>query len=620
MDDRLLEWFNRELKHVRERAQEFGKDYPKVARQLGIYENGIDDPYIHYMLEAFAYMTARIQLKREAAYPEFTQQLVHILFPQFIAQLPAMTLLQLVPAADEGTLNDGFELPRDSLVDNEQHSVIVDRVFRFSTTQAVTLWPLTMESAGLLRSRAVIENEGWRLPTTATVKTGVKLTLSLDAGLTLGDISLDQLDFYVNGAGQTVAALYESLLCHCQGVCVRGLDADGETVSPGVFLDSDHLSPLGFDREEAALPVDERTFSGQRLLLEYFAYSQKFRYLRVNGLRQGLQPASANKLELLFLLDTAHADMRDIDRDNFLLFVVPAINLFEKKHESIRVEQGRHRFPVRADDTDPHLYEVHSIKTVRAVDRDLTQRYQVEPLYGNHGHYDSDRPHAFYTLHRTESKVRLPEYAERFDASKVTLSMVDVNSSPYTPDLLELDLDILVSNVGDLKALNPDGYRLTTNAPVAAVRAVVPPSDPIPAWPQSKTNWLALDHLTFNFQALDHEDKRENARYLQKLLALYAQHTEGEKLLSGLRALEIETVTRQFFQQGHAVVGNGVSLTLEVDEYCFEGTGCFLLGAILERYFAQMVSMNSFVETHLKSSQRGEVASWNVSNGSRALI
>ena len=55
--------------------------------------------------------------------------------------------------------------------------------------------------------------------------------------------------------------------------------------------------------------------------------------------------------------------------------------------------------------------------------------------------------------------------------------------------------------------------------------------------------------------------------------------------------------------------GRGVEVSVEFDENAFDGTGAFLLGAILERFFAKYVSINSFSETVLRTlAARGDHA------------
>src|ERR1700683_2927060 len=75
MDSRLLEYYNRELQFMRETGAEFAHQYPRVAARLGLDGLECADPYVERLLEGFAFLAARIQLKLDARHPEFTQQL-----------------------------------------------------------------------------------------------------------------------------------------------------------------------------------------------------------------------------------------------------------------------------------------------------------------------------------------------------------------------------------------------------------------------------------------------------------------------------------------------------------------------------------------------------------------
>ena len=52
----------------------------------------------------------------------------------------------------------------------------------------------------------------------------------------------------------------------------------------------------------------------------------------------------------------------------------------------------------------------------------------------------------------------------------------------------------------------------------------------------------------------------------------------------------------------------------------FEGTGVFLLGTVLEQFFARYVSLNSFTETVLRTVDRGEVKRWPIRIGLRPTL
>ena len=59
---------------------------------------------------------------------------------------------------------------------------------------------------------------------------------------------------------------------------------------------------------------------------------------------------------------------------------------------------------------------------------------------------------------------------------------------------------------------------------------------------------------------------------------------------------------------------------MTLDEAAFEGTGVFLLGAVLEQFFSRYVSINSFTETVVTTVDRGEVMRWPMRTGRRHTL
>ena len=60
-------------------------------------------------------------------------------------------------------------------------------------------------------------------------------------------------------------------------------------------------------------------------------------------------------------------------------------------------------------------------------------------------------------------------------------------------------------------------------------------------------------------------------------------------------------------------------MTVEFEEAAFEGSGVFLMGAVLEEFFTRYVSLNSFTETVIKTIERGEIKRWPTRMGNRNL-
>ena len=54
--------------------------------------------------------------------------------------------------------------------------------------------------------------------------------------------------------------------------------------------------------------------------------------------------------------------------------------------------------------------------------------------------------------------------------------------------------------------------------------------------------------------------------------------------------------------------------------FVVEGSGVFLLGAVLSDFFSKYVSLNSFTQTVLRTVERGEVMRWPINIGRRQIV
>ena len=146
MNPRLLGYYNQELQHIRESAEEFAREFPKIASRLSLSGVECADPYVERLLEGFAYLTARVQLKLDAEYPTFTHNLLEIAYPHYLAPTPSMTVVQLCADPNEGSLSSGFTLERGASLRGALGSE-AQTACEYRTCQPVTLWPLEVTQA-----------------------------------------------------------------------------------------------------------------------------------------------------------------------------------------------------------------------------------------------------------------------------------------------------------------------------------------------------------------------------------------------------------------------------------------------------------------------------------------
>src|SRR5574340_778885 len=146
MDPRLMRHYNQELAYMREMGAEFARQFPKIASRLGMEGIDVADPYVERLMEGVAFLAARVQLKLDAEFPRFTQRLLEIVYPNYLAPTPAMLVAQLDPEAGDAALADGVTIARGSMLRSAPHRP-TGTASRFRTGQDVTLWPLELVEA-----------------------------------------------------------------------------------------------------------------------------------------------------------------------------------------------------------------------------------------------------------------------------------------------------------------------------------------------------------------------------------------------------------------------------------------------------------------------------------------
>jgi type VI secretion system protein ImpG len=311
------------------------------------------------------------------------------------------------------------------------------------------------------------------------------------------------------------------------------------------------------------------------------------------------------------------------------LFCTPVVNLFEHAADRIHLSNRVNEYHVVPDRTRPLDLEVHSVKSVVGHGSSANQRRDFRSFYSCTDRTASDPAPAYYTLHRRQRTHSSNEQRKgprsRYAGGELFISLVDGREGPYSSDLKQLAVSTLCTNRDLPLALavgeGATDFQLGSGAPVAAVRCVAGPSAPRPSHAWGQTAWRLISHLSLNYLSITNSGD-QGAAALRELLQLYGDIADPgiSRQINGVSSITSAPIVRRLPLEGPATFGRGLSLTLNCDEVAFEGTGVFILGAVLERFFAKYVSINSFTETVLTTKQRGEVMRWPPRIGGRPLL
>jgi type VI secretion system protein ImpG len=601
MDDPLLHYYERELTFIRESGALFARKYPKIASRLLLEQDRCEDPHTERLLEAFAFLTGRIQKKLDDTFPELTESLLQVVFPHYTRPLPSMTtvkfrpLLLNVPAAGH-PIAKGTRLLSPPVKETK---------LIFTTTQDVHLLPMEVKNAEVTYPQR---------PATGAVS-GIKIALQSTPKLALSQIEWpERLRFFINGQQQHVFKLYELIMNNCveielvcfakvNGVQMRNVVA---TLSPA------HIHPFGFLPEEAILPWPAVSFDGLRLLYEYFAFPEKFLYFELSGVK-ALQNVSSERFEINFYIDADDVERILINKDTFCLYATPAVNLFPQIAMPIRVAHKKSDYPIYHDMSTKSTTEVFSVEKVVGVTEDNEHTIEYQPFYAITHFEQAEEQNAYWHIHRRPS----PRAGD--EGMDVLLSFTDAGLTASQPECSTLTIHTICTNRDLPGRLVPGGlsqdFLLEEECPVQGIACLMKPTASRRPKHGSRLQWRLISHLALNYLSL----VDENGQGLKELLKLYDIQDSAvtRQQIEGLEAVTYQHVTMRV---GRSFC-RGVEVELTFNEDKFVGSSVYLFASVLEHFLSQYVSINAFSRLVVKSIQRSkEIKAWPPRNGNRILL
>ncbi len=622
MDPRLLDYYNRELQFMREMGSEFAQAYPRIAARLGLEGLECADPYVERLLEGFAFLAARIQLKLDARHPDFTQHLLEMVYPHFLCPVPACAIVELAPDLKEGaqlagqTIKRGASL-RTPLGKGDRTSC------EFRTAHDVPLWPLSVSEAKYLSGSGALTTQG--IGTDGRARAAIRLRLKTTPGVSLSSLPLDSLTFFLKATPDVTHRLYEQIVADCVGFYVRSTRQG----APVYFRPAANVRQVGYEDDEALLPVSNRSFQGYRLMQEYFAFGERFMFFALDDLRQAIRGCDGEELEIYIAMSRAQPTLENaVDGSHFRLFCTPAINLFSRSADRIHVNPFDTEQHLVVDRNRPADFEIFGIETMHAVAAGGETIAEVRPFYATDHRTDPLSPALYYTLQRRPRMLsaRQQQSGARtgYVGTECFVSIVDSTERQLANPVRQIDAQVSCTN-RDLPIQIAFGqgrsdFLVEGGAPVESVRMIAGPSYPRSSPAFGDTAWRLISHLSLNYLSLlDQGDS--GAQLLRDLLSLYPDPNDSAaaRQIEGVRHVAYQPVVRRMPVAGPISFGRGLEISLSLDDGAFEGSGIITLASVLERFFARYVSINSFTQMRLKSAARGEIKAWPVRAGRRQI-
>jgi type VI secretion system protein ImpG len=613
---------------------EFAGSYRDVADRLRLDPNRAEDPHVERLLQGVAFLTARVHLRIDDDFPEFSQALFNVVYPHYLRPTPAMSIAQFRP--DPGSLTAARGFPRNTRLISPPTKT--GERFKFRTCYDTTLLPVEVRDAG------------WHSPhevksVVATDSVAVlRVDLASGAKTSFDEIGLPDLRFYLDGDPGLIGTLYELVLNNCARVVAwnPALGRDG----PVLHLPGSAVRAVGFEPEEGMLPVTRRSFHPYQLLHDYFAFPQKYHFIDIVGLAEARRNAGGGpfgqSLQLLLFISAfersdRHRELQEaVDARTMRLACTPIVNLYRSDSRPIDLTQTKSEYEVSV----PGRSEVFSVERVFATLSGSTEKVTFAPFYALRHGPDDSQDGKFWFLRR-EPRDWSPD-----SPSDVFLSFVDLEGSSVRAgkhsvfaDLLCFDGDLPNEAMGARSVLHLEDEGMPVEVLLAPTKARQPPIDRIdrrsraryrledqeetkaPIRPPGggRQHWRLVSMLSLNHLSL----VEEGVDAFREMLRLHdpGGSIGGERHIQGLLKVSSEPIQAAVHGEHGLGFARGRSVEMHFDEELFAGAGVHLFASVIERFLGMYASINSFSRLTVTTRQRSEpLASWPPRAGLRPLI
>ncbi|AUG08340.1 type VI secretion system baseplate subunit TssF [Pseudomonas sp. S09G 359] len=590
-------YYQSELSALRQLGRRFSERNPALAPFLA--EPG-QDPDVERLLEGFAFLTGRLRQKLDDELPELTHSLMHLLWPNYMRPMPALSILQFDPLRQAGP---GVLVARDTPV--ESAAVNGERC-RFRTCYATQVLPLQLSAL-----EYSVQGERGML--------SLRLDMSVEGNFS--ECAFDQLRLHLAGDHYIGQGLYLSLLRHLEGIELLPFDhaglpvsgADGQALS--LRLGADQVRPVGFSEDQALIPYPLNTFRGYRHLQEYFVFPEKYLFVDVEGLDvlRSLPPETLKQTRgvvLRFELNTPWRETQHPTLDNVKLYCTPIVNLFKHDAVPIRLDGKQDEYllvPGEYSRENACVFSVDSVVGWRPAGLGY-QAYVPFESFEHDGDTDVSTGPASYSVRQRSSTQHagLDTWLglnNGLEHGQETLSIELTCTNQNLPRLLP------IGAINQPCEQTPEGVSFRNIC--AATASFSPPLDHDFLWrliSNMSLNYLSLSDIKALKMILETYDlPRYHDRQAQKI---------SEKRLGALRSVSHTAVDRLH----RGLPFRGLRIDLTIDPQGFSGQGeVFVFASVLNEFFALYASLNAYHELRVISTQ-GDVYLWPSRMGQQPLL
>lgn len=578
--DTLSEYYRHELAYLRSSGEDFARHFPKIARRLDLSHEESSDPHVERLIESFAFLTGKLQKQIDDQYPEVANALLDIIYKPLILPVPSAVMVNFDIDISRAKQDIEAIVPRYTILRATSHD---GTVCSFRTTHDLKIWPIELKHVEIVAK----EHLGYYSTESSTF-------LKMHFNCAEEGVSPDKLRFYI---------LADALL---RGRIFAGIFSTEEPVifeHMGVYKKLGKISPVGLEDDEALLPYPHNVHKSFRYLQEYFAFPDKF---------YGFDIPINQKLPESFILYIpigVEIQMQVSARD-FSLSTVPAVNLFPKVTEPLRLDYKQVEYQLVPDYRLYRSHEIYMIKKMVEINPETNDEIDIPEFYSCN-HFSSDsRLGIAWVARRKESTI------ENSIGDDAYISFVDENFNPQHPMDRVFYAYTLCTNRHAAEDIPVKGQLdAELSLPVKQIFCVNRPTSQKNSLKNGAVLWKLISLISLNSLSFS----EHGIMKLKEILRLFSDMTnsslsrEIDAIFEMSSHLDVKRITNQSW---YGFI-HGTNIEIHVDDNLYNKG--LPLSLVISKFLSCYTGINTFTDISVKSKM-GMLRKWEMQLGSRNYL
>lgn len=571
--DILSEYYQYELSYLRSAGADFAARFPKIARRLDMSGNESNDPQVERLIESFAFLSGKLQKQIDDQFPEISKALLDVMYQPLILPTPSCVMVNCDVDIMRAAKAPGSIIPKNTILRTTSHS---GEMCSFSTSHDLRIWPLEITSASIIQK----EN----IPSYYAEAT---YYLKLDIEYEPSNSIPNNLKFYI---------LADSLLRSKIFSAIFSTDLRIVYQKDDNFKFLNNILPIGNRDEESLLNYPQNIHKGFRILHEYFSFPEKF-----YGFEVALNPDVDISGKTSILIPMSYDISMQISEKNFSLSSVPAINLFPKISEPLRMDSKQVEYCLIPDYRKYSSNEIYSIEKLVAVDSQNNDEILV-PEFFSCDHMEEDVKYFWVSK-------RKPTYLKDYQGEDIYISVIDTNFLPQYPADRIFYAHTLCTNRYAAEQIPANGeLQIDISAPIKSIYCYERPTVQKSSISQGQILWKLISALSLNSLSF-HDNGIEKIKELLSVFVDISKSSIAQEV-DAITSINTSISTQRINEQAWRGIIRGTDVEITFDD-TIPNLG-LPLSFVLSKFLAHFTSINTFTNVVTKNiSKHMALKKWN---------